>query len=513
MLHAAEANRKILMTSEQKQEFIVKKLLSLVRAAQEVSSTRDVEKLLKAIVCSATKIVDCRDSCLMLLRHESRELVTHVVVGEDKEQMREVRFKVGEGIAGWVAKHGKPILSNDMQHDPRYTRRLNLMTNIPLKSILCVPLISKGNVMGVLNIINKPSGGIFTDQDLRFATAFAKQAAIAIENARLYESMSKENKLLRAQLDMAPGMLKSFNPRMKRLITIARRAAESDATVLLLGESGTGKEIVARAIHTWSARKNYPFIALNCAALPEQLLESELFGHEKGAFTGAISKREGKVELANGGTLFLDEIGELKLEVQTNLLRILQEQQFERVGGIEIITADIRIIAATNRDLVEDVQSGRFRDDLFFRLNVISLTIPPLREKKEDILFLAKRFVEKYCDETGRETVTLSDQARDALEKYSWPGNIRELENVLERAIVLGAKDVIDAGDLRLDLAPPPKKAIDIIHPYREMVRDYKREVIQEALGRSGGNQSRAAERLSITQPYLSRLIKDLALR
>ncbi|MEJ2744577.1 MAG: sigma 54-interacting transcriptional regulator, partial [bacterium] len=367
-----------------KHELVINKLFSLLQASQEVSSTRDKARLLEAIVLSATRVVECKNSCLMLLHPESRELVAHVVVGDNKQTTREVRFKVGEGIAGWVAKHGDAVLSNDVQSDPRYSKKLDEVTDMPLQSILCIPLISKEKVLGVLNIINKPGGGRFTEEDLHLAQAFATQAAIAIDNANLYDAISKENKLLREQLDLAPKLLVSFNPHMKKVIEMARRAAESDATVLLLGESGTGKEIVARAIHTWSDRKTFPFVALNCTALPEQLLESEIFGHEEGAFTGAIRRKVGKIELANGGTLFLDEIGELKLDVQTKLLRVLQEHQFERVGGTKVITADLRIIAATNKDLLEEVQNGAFREDLFFRLNVISLTMPPLRERKED---------------------------------------------------------------------------------------------------------------------------------
>ena len=502
------------MTPDQKQEYIVDRLFSLLRIAQQVSSTRRIERLLEAIVSAVTKIVECRDACLMLLRPESGELVSHVVIGEHKARMREVRIRVGEGIAGWVAEHGKPILSNDVEKDPRYARRLSQVTDVEqIQSILCVPLISGKKILGVLSIINKPGGGGFTRQDLRLASAFAAQAAIAIENAKLYEAMSKENMILRAQLDRAPGMLKSFSPAMKRVIWMARRAAESDATVLLLGESGTGKEIVARAIHTWSPRGNYPFVAVNCAALPENLLESELFGHERGAFTGALRRREGKIELADGGTLFLDEIGELKTDIQTKMLRVLQEHQFERVGGTETITADIRVIAATNRNLQEEVERGMFREDLFYRLNVIALTIPPLRERKEDILYLADRFIKAYCAQAGRKEPVLTHAAREALLKYPWPGNVRELENVLERAIVLGSEERIDADDLLLDLAPAPSRSIDTRRPFRELVRDYKKDVIAEALRRCGGNQSRAAEQLSVTQPYLSRLMKDLGLR
>ena len=501
------------MTPEMKQQFVVSKLFSLLQAAQEVSSTRDKTKLLEAIVCSATKVVECRNSCLMLLYPETEELVAFVVVGGDKNKMREVRFKIGEGIAGWVAKHGEPVLSNDVQHDPRYSDKLDAITDIPLQSILCLPLKSKDKVLGVLNIINKPDGGRFTEEDLHLAQAFAEQVSIAIENANLYDAISKENKILREQLDMAPRLLKSFSPSMKAVIEMARRAAESDATVLLLGESGTGKEVVARAIHTWSDRSSRAFVALNCAALPEQLLESEIFGHEQGAFTGALRMKQGKVELANGGTLFLDEIGEMKPDLQTKLLRILQEHQFERVGGTQTISSDLRVIAATNKDLREEVQRGAFREDLFFRLNVITLTIPPLRERREDIVYIANQFIERYCAEEARRVPALTAAAKKALLGYAWPGNVRELENVLERAIVLGAKEAIDAENLLLDLSLIPSRQVAIDRPYRELVKEFKKGLIAEALRECGGSQSRAAVKLGVTQPYLSKLMKDLGLR
>ncbi|MDD5555867.1 MAG: sigma 54-interacting transcriptional regulator [bacterium] len=496
-----------------KREYIIGRLFSLLQASQEVSSTRDKEKLLESIVCSAAKVVDCKDSCLMLLHPETKELVACIVVGPNKDKMREVKFKIGEGIAGWVAKHGEPVLSNNVRSDPRYSDRYNHIIDTPLESILCLPLASGGKVLGVLNIINKPEGGRFTDDDLHLARAFADQVAIAIDNANLYDAMSRENKLLREQLDAAPRLLTSYSPKMKAVIEMARRAAESDATVLLLGESGTGKEIVARSIHTWSDRSKRPFVAINCAALPEQLLESELFGHEKGAFTGAVRRREGKVELADGGTLFLDEIGEMEPDVQTKFLRVLQERQFERVGGTGTITADIRVIAATNRDLKEEVAGGAFREDLYFRINVISLTIPPLREREEDILYIANKFIERYCLEEGRPAPALTPAAQKAILGYNWPGNVRELENVLERAIVLGAKETIDRDNLLLDLAPAPAAEIALTKPYRELVKDFKREIVARALRECGGNQSRAARKLALTQPYLSRMMRDLGLR
>jgi transcriptional regulator with PAS, ATPase and Fis domain len=258
---------------------------------------------------------------------------------------------------------------------------------------------------------------------------------------------------------------------------------------------------------------NYPFIAVNCAALPEELLESELFGHERGSFTGAIRKKEGKVELANGGTLFLDEIGELKLDMQTKLLRILQEHLFERVGGTETLSADIRIVAATNKDLLKQVKKGLFRQDLFYRLNVVSLTIPPLRQRKEDVIYIANQFIEKYCLENAKKQPELTPAARKILLDYCWPGNVRELENVLERAMVLWSGDKIEAEDLFLGSSAYKDSEVELGLPFQELLKNYKRKIIIEALRESGGNQTKAAKQLSIKQPYLSKMIKDLGLK
>ncbi len=306
-------------------------------------------------------------------------------------------------------------------------------------------------------------------------------------------------------------------PAVHQLIATAGRAAVSDATVLLLGESGTGKEVLARAIHAWSPRSNEPFVAVNCAALPDQLLESTIFGHERGAFTGAVAQKKGKFELARGGTILLDEIGELKLELQAKLLRVLQDGVFERVGGTKPLRADVRVLAATNRNLEEAMAEGTFREDLYYRLNVVALTLPPLRQRPEDIPVLAHHFLNLYSGDTKRRFRGISDLAMECLNAYTWPGNVRELANAIERAVVLGLGDQVEPDDLpsrivRGDTGGTDMKT-DTELPFHEAVEEYKRALIREALTKSDGNQSQAAEQLGLQRTYLARLITNLGLR
>ena len=310
----------------------------------------------------------------------------------------------------------------------------------------------------------------------------------------------------------APPPIFGNSPAFKHCVELAKKAAASRSTVVLLGESGTGKEVFARAIHSWSERRGRPFIAINCVGLSRDLLESELFGHEKGAFTGAYQLKKGKMELAHGGTVLLDEIGDISLELQTKLLRFLQEREFERVGGTQPIHVDVRIIAATNRDLSAQVCAGSFREDLYYRLNVISIALPPLRERKEDIPELVQYFLIRNCAETGRHGATVGAAALAKLCAYSWPGNVRELANVIEQAIVLGQAPTIAVTDL-----PPRIVCQELLQrpsgiSYREAVNDFRKNLILHVLGRTRGNQAAAARILGLHRKYLQRLIKSLSI-
>jgi two-component system, NtrC family, response regulator HydG len=296
------------------------------------------------------------------------------------------------------------------------------------------------------------------------------------------------------------------DPAMRRVLDLVRRAASSDATVLLLGESGTGKEVLARFVHRSSARAEGPFVPLSCAALSESLLESELFGHEKGAFTGAVERRRGRIELAHGGTLFLDEIGEVSPAFQAKLLRVLEERTFERVGGSQPIRVDLRLLAATNRDLKAAVAAGKFREDLYYRLNVVRIEVPPLRERPADVLPLARAYLERARRKAGRTPMTLSEDAAALLRAYRWPGNVRELVNAIDRAVVLSTDPEVSLDDLPEEILGAP--VVERAGGYHSEVQSFKRRLLREVLDRNGGNQTKAAEALGLQRSYFARLLK-----
>jgi DNA-binding NtrC family response regulator len=333
---------------------------------------------------------------------------------------------------------------------------------------------------------------------------------IVVRKALEREGLKRELELFSEEADKRYRLIVGKSEKMKEAVDTARKAAASKATVLLLGESGTGKEVFARAIHNWSERKNQPFVAINCVGLSKELLESELFGHEKGAFTGADQQKKGKMELANGGTVFLDEIGDVSQELQTKLLRFLQEREFDRVGGVRPIHVDVRIIGATNRDLDAAVKEGRFRQDLYHRLNVVPITLPPLRERAEDIPVLARHFMDRYAKEAKKSFTEIVADAVKQLCAYNWPGNVRELGNVIERAIVLGRGPRLTMEDLPsrivASVAPP---SIDGL-AYRDAMDAYRRELILGALERCHGNRAAAARFLGLHEKYLLRLLKAL---
>jgi len=326
--------------------------------------------------------------------------------------------------------------------------------------------------------------------------------------------LKREVTALRSELESRFDTLVAASPKMNAVIESAKKVAQSDSTVLLLGESGTGKDLLARSIHNWGPRQGRLFMPVNCVALSEELLESELFGHEKGAFTGASTQKRGKLEVADGGTVFLDEIGDMKPGLQAKLLRFLQNREFDRVGGTRAIKVDVRVIAATNRDLLQAVKSGAFREDLFFRLNVVTLTVPPLRERTEEIPQLAEFFLKKYCHEAKKPVMRISPQAIKMLTAYSWPGNVRELQNAIERAVVLKTGGTLSPEDFTLqpmDLSTEQADRTD--GPFHEVVEHHKREVIRRALARAGGSQTKAAELLGLQRTYLARLIKQLDIK
>ena len=381
----------------------------------------------------------------------------------------------------------------------------------PAVSVLAAPIRSQDTILGVMYLDSGVPGTAFNDSHVQLAAALGAILGAPFENARRLEWLETENRRLQEAADIEHDMV-GGGARMREVFQFVSKVAPTDSTVLIRGESGTGKELVARAIHRNSPRAAQRFLAINCAALTETLLESELFGHEKGAFTGAHLKKLGKLEMAHRGTLFLDEVGELPLGFQSKLLRVLQEREFERVGGTQPIRVDVRILAATNRDLENALAGGAFRQDLFYRLNVVSLSLPALRDHREDIAVLARHFVAKHGKRVTRRLAGLSREALAGLEAYDWPGNVRELENAIERAIVLGTTELIIPEDLPEAVLDAPV-ASGPIGGYHETVREEKKRAILAALGRAGGSYTAAAKLLGVHPNYLHRLVRTLGLK
>jgi DNA-binding NtrC family response regulator len=338
---------------------------------------------------------------------------------------------------------------------------------------------------------------------------------IVIRKALERDTLRRQVAYLRSEVDGRYASIVGNSPSVRSVVEAAQRAAKSDASVLLLGESGTGKELFARSIHQWSPRCSMPLIVINCVALTETLLENELFGHERGAFTGADRQQKGKLEMADGGTVFLDEIGDMSLPLQAKLLRVLQDREFHRVGGSKTVSVNIRIIAATNKDLRQAVRAGQFREDLYFRLNVVTLTLPPLRERPGDVVALAQFFLDRHTRDAKRPGMALSTAALDALTRYPWPGNIRELDNVIARAVVLSPKDVIEPEMLALLADESPLRRREdaplpyLNLPYHESMEQHSRYIIAHAMEQAEGNQTKAAESLKLQRTYLARLLKQ----
>ncbi|HLY16932.1 MAG TPA: sigma 54-interacting transcriptional regulator [Bryobacteraceae bacterium] len=376
-------------------------------------------------------------------------------------------------------------------------------------ALLLAPLLIREQVYGIVYL----EGAAFREPHLQLLVAIAQIASMALENAFHVDWLATENDRLESELHPADHMI-GGSPRLVELQRNILRAAQANSTVLIIGETGTGKELVARAVHENSPRAGQPFMAVNCAALAENLLESELFGHEKGAFTGAFTQKKGRLEVAAGGTVFLDEIGEMPLQLQVKLLRVLQERQIERVGGTQPIKLDFRLIAATNRNLEEEVRAGRFRQDLYYRLNVVTLKTPPLRERQSDIRILAMHFASKFGAQCGRRISGISPEAEAYLAQYDWPGNIRELENALERAVVLGSSDIIQLEDLPESIREIARPADVVRAPgLQDAVDHAKRDAIAKAFQRAKDDHAGAAKALGVHPNYLYRLMRNLGMR
>ena len=478
------------------------------------------EELLQAILESVLQLFTAEACSIALIDEAEKELAFAFTLGGAR--MQEIRLPLGQGIIGWVAENGEGVISNDVSQDSRFFGQVDRKSGFRTKSVLCAPLKEDGQCIGAIEVLNTAAPGGFDQEALELLLAFASLTTPAIHRTRVFAAVHNAKLAFQEAFQERYQLVGGTSPAMHEALRIARSAAASHSTVLLLGESGTGKEVMARSIHQWSARADQPFVAVNCVALTPELLESELFGHEKGAFTGAIAQKQGKFELANGGTIFLDEIGDLASHLQVKLLRVLQEREFQRVGGTKDIRVDVRVIAATNRDLRKARQTGTFREDLYYRLNVLPITLPPLRNRPEDLPALIDHFVARYCQEMKRPRLEIEPTAKEALLAYAWPGNVRELQNVIERMVVLLPGPIMHLTDLPFEVSEQTapsgatEKHFDVINdalPLAEAVEAFKRMRIRHALDAADGNQSKAAQALGLPRPNLSRMMKTLGLR
>ncbi|HKE60177.1 MAG TPA: sigma 54-interacting transcriptional regulator [Pyrinomonadaceae bacterium] len=482
-------------------------LSALMKVSTTINAIRGLEELLERLLELLFEVVPAQHGAILLTTDGSIE--SAAVFGLDRASGKDQAVNVSKTIAQQVLRDGVALLASKGPDSALTTESLIKARSV---SVICVPLLMLERRLGVLYLDTNIPGDEFNKDHLQLVTAISGIAAVAIENARHFEWLESENQRLLADVNIEHNMV-GEGPAMQRVYHFIAKVAPTDSTVLIAGESGTGKELAARAIHRNSKRAQKPFMAVNCAALNEALLESELFGHEKGAFTGAVGQKRGRLEVADGGTLFLDEIGELTPALQVKLLRVLQEREFERVGGTQTIQVDIRLIAATNKNLEEAIGTGEFRQDLYYRLNVVSFEMPALRERREDIPLLARYFADKHSAKCNRRVTAFAPEALLCLGAYDWPGNVRELENAVERAVVLGTTDVILPEDLPeavLEAEPLPTTT-DL--KYHEAVTQTKKQIIIDAMSQAKGNFTEAAKLLGVHPNYLHRLIKNLNLK
>ena len=471
-----------------------------------VSSVHDLNRLLELILESGTRIMRAQASSLLFLDERKQKLYFKVATGLKKEEIKQFEINVGQGIAGHVAKTGQPLLIEDVARDRRWYRNISEKIGYKTKSIACTPMKVDDRVIGVIQFINKADGGSFQKSDLDLLAVFADLAALAIVNAKKFQLVDRENKNLKEELDTGSEIVGKSEP-IRRVVAEALRVADSQASTLIVGESGTGKELMARLIHQASPRKERRLITINCAAVPETLLEDELFGHEKGSFTGAVGQKIGKFELADESTIFLDEIAEMSQTMQAKLLRVLQDGIFYRVGGNVPVSVDIRVMAATNQNIAEEIQKGNFRKDLYYRLNVVEVHMPPLRERKEDIPLLTRHFVDIFQREKGYANLEVSQEAMNKMIQYDWPGNVREFKNAIERAVVMGNGRRIMPADLPMLQDEAAMDSMPVGITLREAMDEFKKRFIEANLKNTGGNQSKAAGIMGIQRTYLSRLV------
>jgi transcriptional regulator with GAF, ATPase, and Fis domain len=478
-------------------------LESLVRFSERLLGAMDLARLLDELLDAVLEVTHADKGFLILL--EDGELSVRAARNVVRETIENATARISDSIIQRVVETRKPIVVADALHDAEWSGSSSVV-NLKLCSVMCAPLMQKGEVFGVIYLGNDSVVSLFDERALEALTVFTAQASLLVENAMFLDALKRENVALKEAVESRQyGDLIGTGASMREVYRRIEKVAATDISVLVSGETGTGKEVVAREIHRRSPRAQGAFVAVNCGAIPESLLESELFGHVKGAFTGAVTSRVGRFQAAQGGTLFLDEIGEMPAALQVKILRAIQERAVVRVGDTRPEPVDLRIVAATNKVLEDEIRKGTFREDLYYRLNVVKIDLPPLRDRGEDVVVIAKWFLQKCAKEFGSKVRGFTPAAVMAMRKYAWPGNIRELENRVKKAVVLAERALVSAEDL--DLRP---ELLEPILPLAHAKEEFQKRYINEVLARNGGNRTKTAKDLDVDPRTIFRHLEKL---
>ncbi len=475
----------------------------MVDFSRRLVGTDDLQGLLTGLLDAVIELTRADKGMIILL--EGGQLQVKAARNLRRENIEDAVRQVSDSIVARVVKSRQPLIVSDALNDEEFKNSASVI-NLKLCSVMVAPLVEKGSLFGLLYVGNDNLVNLFDESSLEILTVFSTQASLLVQNALLLNELRLDNQELSQRLDsMRYGEIIGACDAMKDIFSKIEKVASTDISVLISGETGTGKELVARRIHALSARADGPFVTINCGAIPENLLESELFGHVKGAFTGAVASRQGKFQAANGGTLFLDEIGELPLQLQVKLLRALQERVVTRVGDTKSESVDIRVLSATNKNLEKEIKSGGFREDLYYRINVVNLHLPPLRQRGDDLVAIGKYLLAKYTKEYDSRVKGFSPSAISAIKRYAWPGNVRELENRLKKAVVLADKTHISAEDL--DLKP---EDFDTIMPLALAKEEFQKRYINDILARNNGNRTKTARDLGVDPRTIFRHLEKM---
>lgn len=516
--HSESVRKQTTLSSElHKAKHRLNKLEMLIDITRNLNSTLNLNELLAGIVDSVIKLADTDRGFLMLATQEN--ILKFRIARDRKERpLQEADFEVSHSIINDVFIKGKPLFISNVTENDQFKDQQSVI-DLRLHTAVCVPLRLEDRIIGVIYTDSTRLLNELSEDDMSIVAAFASQAAIAIENARLHgELMLSKNNLAEENLKLKAELSEKYefsgiigkSKSMRDIFSVIEKVAPLDTTILISGETGTGKELIARAIHYHSNRKDNNIVPINCGAMPAELLESELFGHKKGSFTGATADKAGLFETANGGSIFLDEIGDMPMPLQVKLLRTLQESEIRRVGDNETRKVDVRVIAATNRDLSEDIKEGRFRQDLFYRLNVVPINIPPLRDRKEDILPLTEHFLHKYIKKMNKQEIRIVPETIKLLMTGDWPGNVRELENTIERSIALCGDSNILSKDFfpQLDEKPGLLGELTDKKSLKQKLLVVEKQIIIEVLAETGWKVTKAAQILDVTRQHLHNKIK-----